>query len=190
MVIVSELGVLFANRSAALYHLEKYELALSDTEEAMNMNYPKELHYKVEERRARCFLALKRQSAAAEAFKSTLTSLDHAKLPTEKKQKLEADMRIMLAVMEKGRQMKANENGKKAAESAQTQNLQLSNGSRSQIPELKDRNPLYPALSKAVEICDAGGDIGRHAIATRTIEPGEIVGIENAHSSVLLKEFR
>ena len=56
--------------------------------------------------------------------------------------------------------------------------------------KLKDSNPVYPALSKAVEIRDSGSDVGRYAVATRDVKPGDILGIEKAHCSALLAEYR
>lgn len=102
---VTELSVILANRSAAFYHMEKFDLALRDCEEAVKIGYPKHLLYKVEERRARCLLALKAHSKAMEAFMSAIRALDDAQVPGEKKKKLESDMRVMLAVLEKGQRM-------------------------------------------------------------------------------------
>ncbi|XP_031850428.2 protein-lysine N-methyltransferase SMYD4 [Nomia melanderi] len=178
-----ESGVMLANRSATLYHLEQYNYALSDTEEAIRVGYPKELFYKVEERRARCLLALKRHGEAVQSFQSALRALDDAKLPSEKKQKLQADIRVMLVVMEKGNQA-AKTNTKVA------QKRQKHNETKKQIPKIQNFNPLFPACSKAVEIRDEGGDVGRHAVATKHIEPGEILVVEKPHCALPLAEYR
>lgn len=51
----------FANRSAALVHLNDPRRALVDIEQALALgNYPIDLQYKLEERRAKCLLALGR----------------------------------------------------------------------------------------------------------------------------------
>jgi len=51
----------FANRSAALVHLNDPTRALVDIEQALALgNYPTDLRYKLEERRAKCLLALGR----------------------------------------------------------------------------------------------------------------------------------
>ena len=176
---------MYGNRSAALYHLENYELALVDVEEALKIGYPKELLYKLEDRRARCLLALKKHSKAMDAFKSALKSLDYAKVPLEKKQKLEADIRVMLAVMEKGNKLNENvKSNKKSEEETEAKPKNLA------LPKIKDTNLLYPEFSKAVVIKDAGGDVGRHGIATRDIKPGEIIAVEKPHCSFLLGEYR
>ncbi|XP_043467770.1 SET and MYND domain-containing protein 4-like isoform X2 [Leptopilina heterotoma] len=181
---LEDLGILYGNRSAALYHLTDYELAIIDTEEAVKMGYPKELLYKLEDRRARCLLALEDHSRAMDAFKSALKSLDFAKLTLDKKQKLESDIRVMLAVMERG--AKLNENGKT---NKIIKKLKVKSP-KCLIPKTKDTNIFYPAFSNAVEIKDAGGEIGRFGIATRDINPGEIVAVEKAHCAVLLGEYR
>lgn len=182
-----------ANRSAALYHLERHKYALEDIEEASRLGYPKDLFYKLEERRARCLLGLKRYDEAVEAFRRTLGALDDAKMSSERKQRFEADIRIMLAVMEKGKQLN---------ETAKTKNaLQMNDRMKSStqkdeerihgmfIPE-KKRNSSYPSCSKAVEIRDDGGDVGRHAVATREVSPGEIVIVERPHCASPLAENR
>jgi tetratricopeptide (TPR) repeat protein len=100
--------VILANRSAAFYHLNKFDLALRDCDEAINIGYPKHLRYKLEERRARCFLGLKSHANAIEAFRNALRYLDDAQITVTKKIKHEVDMRIMLEVMEKGQQQLKN----------------------------------------------------------------------------------
>ncbi|XP_076755179.1 protein-lysine N-methyltransferase SMYD4 [Xylocopa sonorina] len=177
-----DLSVILANRSATLYHLEQHSYALTDIEEAMRAGYPKELQYKIKERYARCLLGLKRHEEAMLAFRKALKSLDNAKLSLEKKQKLEADIRVMLAVMEKGNQL--------AQASKIPQNKGKINETKKAKPQIDDCNPLYPSCSRAVEIKDEGGDIGRHAVATKNIEPGEILAIEKPHCAFLLAEYR
>lgn len=52
-------------------------------------------------RKARCLLALKQHNSAVEPFRKTLTCLDDAKLPLERKQKWQKDVQIMLAMLSK-----------------------------------------------------------------------------------------
>lgn len=66
---VQEKSIILANRSAALYHLEKYDLALRDIQRALDHQYPKQMMYKLTERKARCYLAKKDHEAALEWFK-------------------------------------------------------------------------------------------------------------------------
>jgi len=62
--------VALANRSAALYHMKQYQLVLDDLTELYRVGaYPKNLQYKVAERKARCFLALEQRLSARDAFR-------------------------------------------------------------------------------------------------------------------------
>lgn len=62
-----DFAILLANRSAALYHMEKYDHALQDIELA-EVNYPVELLHKLKERSARCHLARKNLERALRSF--------------------------------------------------------------------------------------------------------------------------
>ena len=58
-----------ANRSAALYHNKEFDAALKDIDRAIQSKYPKDMLYKLMERKARCFLAKKNNEEALKAFK-------------------------------------------------------------------------------------------------------------------------
>lgn len=49
--------------------MEKYDLALKDIQRAIRLQYPKELMYKLTERKARCYLGKKDHVKALECFK-------------------------------------------------------------------------------------------------------------------------
>ncbi|XP_044596476.1 SET and MYND domain-containing protein 4-like [Cotesia glomerata] len=183
-----ELGIFLANRSAALYNLTLFEEALSDANEAFKIGYPKELAYKLEERRARCHLALKNNSKAISSFQKTLTCLDDTKLSLKKKQKLEMDVRMMLAVMEKGKELNKSKDTKKSTAQNGSEKLKQSAPKR-QVPKIPDCNPLYPNCSSSVEIRESP-DVGRYGVATRDIEPGELLMVEKPINVVLLTEYR
>ncbi|KAL0119550.1 hypothetical protein PUN28_007773 [Cardiocondyla obscurior] len=130
---------------------------------------------------------MKKHDEAVVAFRHALQALDDARMSLERKQKFEADIRVMLAVMDKGKQL--NEAAMKNL--SKIHNRQKPNvHSEDKFIPVKKRNPLYPACSKAVEIKDEGGDVGRHAVATREIAPGEIVIVERPHCKFLLAENR
>ncbi|XP_072746253.1 SET and MYND domain-containing protein 4 isoform X2 [Anoplolepis gracilipes] len=160
-------------------------------EEASRLGYPKDLFYKLEERRARCLLALKRHDGAINSFRRALQTLDDARIPLERKQKFEIDIRMMLAVMDKGKQLnKTVPKNLPRVNDKQSLSSQRFEENRDKLIPEKQRNPRYPASSSAVEIKDNGGDMGRHAVATRDIAPGEIVIVERPHCAFLLAENR
>lgn len=183
----SELPVILGNRSAAFYHLAQYETALIDCEEALKLGYPKHLLYKLEERKARCLLGLNIHWRAMDAFKKSIVALDDAEIPLEKKKKFEYDMRMMIAVMDRGQELNDEKGITKEMIMEHEDKLR---SPKNLLPKLKQPNHLYPACSSAVEIKDDGGDVGRHAVATRDVAPGEILAVEKAHCSFLLAEYR
>ena len=68
IILADDFEILLANRSAALYHMEKFDHALQDIELAEE-NYPAEMLYKLKERAARCHLAKKCYEKALFSFK-------------------------------------------------------------------------------------------------------------------------
>ncbi|GLG99499.1 SET and MYND domain-containing protein 4 [Gryllus bimaculatus] len=167
----SELAVIIANRSAALYHLQDYESTIADIEVALNLGYPLELRYKAIDRKARCLLAKKHLKDALLAFRETLTALDSAKLNIERKKKWELDVQIMLGMLGK--------------------NPNLSNAPP---PPIIDQKPMlsvdsssYKSASSAIRI-DKSPKMGRFAVASRNVKVGETLVFEPAYCSVLLAE--
>lgn len=67
--IVKDLAVILANRSAALSHIEAHELAIKDINRSLSLGYPREMQYKIIERKAKSLLALKEDNSALAAFK-------------------------------------------------------------------------------------------------------------------------
>jgi hypothetical protein len=49
---------------------------------------------------------------------------------------------------------------------------------------------MYPSCSIALEIKKSCEDVGRYAVATRNIEPGEILVVERPYCTSLLEEYR
>ncbi|KAM4620192.1 SET and MYND domain-containing protein 4 isoform 2-T2 [Polymixia lowei] len=49
-----QLSLCYANRSAALYHLQRYQESLDDIDRALKHGYPSHLQHKLQDRRAQC----------------------------------------------------------------------------------------------------------------------------------------
>ncbi|XP_065209611.1 SET and MYND domain-containing protein 4-like [Planococcus citri] len=170
-----EMPVYFANRSAALYHLKEYTLALKDIDFAMANNYPKDLQHKLLDRKARCLLALEKFQKACEVFRKTIQALDDAKMPSEKRQKWQKDIQIMLLMLSKD------------------QSSRKKDTTRSKISELKEiknnTNSEYEALVPGIDIKFAP-EMGRFAEAKQDIKAGKILLVEDPHSAVLLQKYQ
>ncbi|XP_043594924.1 SET and MYND domain-containing protein 4-like isoform X2 [Bombus pyrosoma] len=63
-----ELAVAIANRSASLFYLNRYHDCIKDIELATNLNYPRQLQYKLYLRAAQCYLKLGEQQLAKETL--------------------------------------------------------------------------------------------------------------------------
>ncbi|KAL0896024.1 hypothetical protein ABMA27_012009 [Loxostege sticticalis] len=173
-----ELSILYANRSAALNHLEQYEETLADIKRCLALGYPRHLRYKVYERKARSLLVLKRNKEAISAFQDTISALDEAnKLDKEKRQKMRTDAKLMLEILNKGLVLAGNPKDPEPLKKTPPK------------PKLPGKNnPQYPAASEAIQI-DQDDVRGRFATATRDIEAGEMLLVEKPHSGVLLGEY-
>ncbi|XP_001865735.2 SET and MYND domain-containing protein 4 [Culex quinquefasciatus] len=168
----SEKAIILANRSAALYHMEKYDLALKDIQRAIRLQYPKELMYKLTERKARCYLGKKDHVKALECFKETLPALDNCKLPLERRQKLERDAQIMINLLPKNIEAE-----KKLAKGRKPVPAEPK---KPAVPEFYAEKGLY---------FDYSSEEGRFAKTNVDLKPNTIVLVEKPHVSVLLEEY-
>lgn len=100
-ILENDVAILLANRSAVLYHLTQYDAALKEIERAISAGYPKEMMYKLKERKARCLLAKKNHKEALKAFQEDVQALDDSKMPLEQHLKLEKDAQIMIIMLKK-----------------------------------------------------------------------------------------
>ncbi|XP_040907574.1 SET and MYND domain-containing protein 4 isoform X2 [Toxotes jaculatrix] len=74
-----QLSLCYANRSAALYHLQHYQECLDDTDKALMNGYPSHLSHKLEVRRAQCLKHLSRGQKAKDDHHSP--ALKNHKVP-------------------------------------------------------------------------------------------------------------
>lgn len=171
-----ELAILLANRSAVLFSLKAFPLALDDIELAFEMGYPDDLAFKLYDRRAKCLLPFKRMSEAEAAYKLALQYLDKAKkLPEEKKKKTQKDILQALNFFK---------NAPESMRRDEAMDIHL----EPELPDMPHKNPLYPVMSDAVTFKyeDARG---RFAIASRDIIVGEVLTVEKAIVSHMLPEY-
>ncbi|XP_052868960.1 SET and MYND domain-containing protein 4 [Anopheles cruzii] len=173
---VQEKAIILANRSAALYHLERYDLALKDIERALDHRYPKQMLYKLTERKARCYLAKKDHEAALECFKATVTALDESDLPLERKQKLERDAQIMINLLPKNIEMERKVKKKAASKKGAT----ATGRSAPSAPERFIDKWLW---------FDYSADEGRFARTIADLKPNTILLLERPHVSTLLEDY-
>ncbi|XP_044741757.1 SET and MYND domain-containing protein DDB_G0284059 [Chrysoperla carnea] len=176
-----DVAIIRANRSAVLQHLKLYRLALIDIECALKMDYPKDMQYKLHERKARIYLALKKHADALDAFKRTISTLSDCKLPLERKQQLQMDAQIMVGMLSKD---------KNVLNSKQSDfNLDVKKVRSDYLPELTAKcNTEYPNASELVKF-EFNENLGRYAVANNDIQVGDTLIVEKAACSVLLSNY-
>uniref|UniRef100_A0A0K2TLD8 Protein-lysine N-methyltransferase SMYD4 n=1 Tax=Lepeophtheirus salmonis TaxID=72036 RepID=A0A0K2TLD8_LEPSM len=168
-----ELSLCLANRSAVLFALRAYNLALEDIELALESGYPKELEYKLYERKAKCLMMYKQMKDSEEAYKTALASLDHAKLDADKKTKIQKDLQRAIFFFQKSNYVFNKKD--------------VDMYPRPALPKL-DCNSKYPAMSKAVEFRYESGR-GRYAIAKQDIRVGQYICVEKSIVSHMLPDY-
>ena len=92
-----ELSLALANRSACLYHNGNYEKCLQDIKLAFKYKYPKNLEYKLLQRKGQCLSKLKRFKEAEETFKEANKALDSApSLSNERLDQIQKDIKSLI----------------------------------------------------------------------------------------------
>jgi len=172
-----ELAICLANRSAVLFSLKAYSMALDDIKLAFEVGYPDELAYKLYDRKAKILVLFKQMADAEEAYKNALKYVDKAsKLSSDKKKHFQKEVSEALAIFKK-----APSNFRQNDESVVIYPKQ-------EVPKIDKVNKLYPAMADAVTF-KYEVNRGRFAIANRDITVGEIVAVEKAVVSHMLPEY-
>jgi len=160
-----DLSLAIANRSAALYKLGFFSLALEDIEFALESGYPKDLRYKLYERKIKIFVDLHDKNSALEIQNKFIEAVNDSTLDKDKIKKLEEEIRKIL-------------------ESAE----QNPNSTTKGITEVDNTivhhkvarpHPDMPFLSADVSI-ESAPTRGRFAVANRDIPTGSVILVEPA----------
>ncbi|XP_037806669.1 SET and MYND domain-containing protein 4 [Lucilia sericata] len=174
---VLEKAIILANRSASLYHMEKYDETLIDIKRSLDYGYPKDLLYKLYDRQARCYMAKKDYPNTIHCFKKFITALDDApSVQSDKRSKMIMDAMTMIKMLERDpRTNKQIEFQKKKGIAPEI------------IPSLAipDEKEL---LSPSIRF-DESRQEGRFARAATDIKVGEEILIEKPFVAVLLEKF-
>jgi len=171
-----DLAILLANRSAVLFSLKAFPLALDDIQLAFEMGYPDDLAYKLYDRKAKCMLPFKRMKEAEAAYKLALEYLDKAK-KLDKDKKLKLQKEILQAL-----------NFFKNAPASLKNEKELELHPKPELPDIPNKNPLYPVMSDAVTFKYEEAR-GRFAVASRDIVVGDVLTVEKAIVSHMLPEY-
>ncbi|XP_076545393.1 protein-lysine N-methyltransferase SMYD4 isoform X2 [Osmia lignaria lignaria] len=160
-----QLALAYANRSAVLKKIHKYKECIEDIDRALALPYPNNLRSKLYLRKIECLSILKHPKTE-DAIKEAQNWLDSMSLDDVSHKKTN-NMFI---------------SAKKISVSNTSKEQSIVK--QSPLPELKQCNMEVPCASDALTI-KYDEKYGRHIVATRDINIGEIIAIEKPYSLIL-----
>ena len=168
----NELALSYGNRSATLYHLNRFRDCLDDIELALQSGYPKDSYYKLYDRQGKCFLAIGKGKNAKESFSKAVDCIKSAKMDERLLAKWNESLAKQLKDCESCEEPKAHDKSKQELK----------------VPKLSHSpNEKYPRLSRNVRV-EYSKDKGRQLRADQDIHIGEVLAVEDPYSSVLYQE--
>jgi hypothetical protein len=149
---------------------------LKEIERAIEAKYPKNMMYKLKERKARCLLGKKSHVEAMKAFQEDVQALDDSNLPHDKRMKLERDAQIMIKLMQKNLDMEAKYMMSQKMPKVVTP------------PKIKPKEVIEHFVSDTLTF-DVTNDEGRFAKAAKEIKLGTYLVQEKPHVACLLQIY-
>ena len=165
----------YANRSAVLFALKKFNLCENDIQLCLDIGYPAELQYKVFERVAKCYMELSLFEKSKSSFNKSLESLKFTKLDLKQ---IEAKKAVLLEMISKCPDRQDNIN---------LDNSHLNCLYSPQIPTIEQGNNTYLSASRSFTM-QSDKIHGRYAVAAEDINAGDIILVEKPFASVCLPE--
>ncbi|NXN56284.1 SMYD4 protein, partial [Rynchops niger] len=166
-----EVSVCFANRSAALFHLGRFEVCLEDIARAESHGYPDRLLPKVLLRKAECLLCLGRLQDAANALSAVENKIAMDGIMTSPAHQ---------TLLKKLSQLKTKIREKESC----PQPAQEACGDIQRKSEIWEENDSISGASSSLRL-NFDIERGRHLVAIQDIHPGQNLLKEEAFVSVL-----
>ncbi|XP_068230591.1 SET and MYND domain-containing protein 4-like [Palaemon carinicauda] len=165
----------YANRSALLYETGQYESAMADIEKALVFGYPSNRKHRLYERQAKCLLALGRSQEARKTLEEAINLLNTLSLEEKESATMTDSMNKLLTKCE---------NKSFEIESTMDACSKLYYTGPIAPPTVNSPQESAPCMSSALRIAYTPAR-GRHLVAEREIQPGEILIVEDAHTAVV-----
>lgn len=157
-----------------MYHQEQYDASLREIERAIEAKYPKDMMYKLKERKARCMLAKKNLGEALKAFQEDVQALDDSNIPHDRQMKLERDAQIMIKMLTKNLEMEAF--------------MKKTQKTPAAPPPKKPKEVVEHFVSETLSF-DYSENEGRYAKAATDIKLGTYLVQEKPHVACLLQIY-
>ncbi|KAH0546789.1 hypothetical protein KQX54_015230 [Cotesia glomerata] len=167
------LSLAYANRSLALFKARLYRDCIDDIEHALLVGCPEKLKIKLDARKVRCREIL-------DSPNSTLERGNFRELEQVSKQleKVDLNAKTMKTVA------KTTQN---SDESVSKNNEFIKLDGNRNLPQVPNDNEEIPGASSAIKLVYSE-EFGRHVVATRDIEPGEVLAVQQGYVSNLFPE--
>lgn len=167
-----QLALGYANRSAILFQLDLHSECIQDIDRALALNYPDNLRAKLYLRKTECLMVLGNHSVK-DILEKAQHWLDKMSLDDINREKLKTKLDIL---HDKTLQTELHiiDTEAKILES-------------SPFPSTQSCNNEVPCASNAIAI-KYNKHYGRHIVATRNIDPGEVIAVEKPYSLILMQE--
>ncbi|KAL0123036.1 hypothetical protein PUN28_007576 [Cardiocondyla obscurior] len=164
-----QLALGYANRSAVLFQLGLHSECIQDIDRALAINYPDNLRAKLCLRKTECLMIL-----GDRRVENTLEEAQHwlnkMSLSDTNREKLKTKLDTL-----------HNKSVKTVSA-----NKEINAPKSSSLPTF-ERNDEVPCASSALAV-KYNERYGRHVVATRDINPGEVIAVEQPYSRILLSE--
>ncbi|XP_066976668.1 SET and MYND domain-containing protein 4-like [Macrobrachium rosenbergii] len=165
----------YANRSALLYETDQYESALADIERAIAFGYPANRKHRLQERQAKCLLALGRAQEARQTLEEAINLLNALSLEEKEAATTWDSITKLLTKCEN-----------------KSQETETTTGAYDRLyytgpispPDINSPQANTPCMSSALRIAYTPAR-GRHLVAEREIQPGEILLVEDALTAIV-----
>jgi len=161
-----------------LLHLKKYKNCLEDIEFAIEYGYPKDMKYKMLERRGKCHLELRNTELAVASFQAAKDLVASTNLKEKTRKTLIETLDQQIAKCAETKPQETEEDDDES-------------GLRKKIPEIAGdgRNAPHPNLSIKVRIENAR-NVGKHLVANEDIKVGDVLIVEKPFQSVVFTRFQ
>lgn len=171
-----DMALAYANRSAVWNDRGEHGLAIRDADLAFEANYPDELQHKLYERKGQCFMALGKSDEAKQMLKKSIETIEKSKAITGERRK--AKVKALQKMLDEAAELECSEK-------PDSNDKYL----RKLVPDLPNPHPKFPSFSDAIKVeYDPQGVRGRYCVASRDLEPGELLAVESPHVWLLDKE--
>ncbi|KOC68566.1 SET and MYND domain-containing protein 4 [Habropoda laboriosa] len=168
-----ELALAYANRSVVLLKLRKYEECIQDIDRSLPMTNSDNLLAKLYVRKLECLVALQHPDTN-NTIKETECLFKEMSLDDNYREKLNEKIISQYS---------------KIQIPNKTSKMSITESSQVPLPEIKTYNVEFPSASDAIGV-KYNEKYGRHVIASRNIDAGEVLVIEKPYTSLLTFENR